>query len=290
MPPIITPLSAAIMGCVEGLTEFLPVSSTGHLILTARWLGLKDDAGVDAFTIVIQAGALLAVIGLYLKSVRAMALGVTGKDPRGLALAVQLVAAFIPAAVVGLAAKDWIKAHLFGNENNLWPVAGALAVGGVAMIVIEYWRIRRVGGRGAGAPEEAAKRGLPIEGMTLRAAFIIGLAQCLALWPGTSRSMVTIVAALLLGFSPRAAAEFSFLLALPTLGAATALDLLEHHKAILQVSGGLGLVIGFGVSFIVAWVAVKAFLSFLTRHGMAVFGWYRLAVAAVVAWVMIKGF
>lgn len=278
---LITPLYAAILGFVEGLTEFLPVSSTGHLILTAHWLGLQyQDPGVQAFEIVIQFGALLAVIGLYLKSVRSMALGLLGKDPKGLMLAVQLVTAFLPAAVIGFLASHWIKDKLF----RPWPVVLALAVGGVLMILTERRRLRH----GAG-PEEAAHLGFPLSAMTLRAALIIGLAQCLAMWPGTSRSMITIVAALLLGFSPRAAAEFSFLLALPTLGAATAYELMKGHHSIITASGSLGLAIGLLVSFVVAWVAVKGFLAYLTRHGMVLFGWYRIILALIVVVLVLWG-
>lgn len=281
----ITPLSAAILGCVEGLTEFLPVSSTGHLILTSHLLGLNDDrykAGVDAFNIVIQFGALLAIVGLYLPRVKSMILGLLGRDPAGRALVIQLFIAFLPAAVIGLLAEKKIKAYLFDNPQlGVWPVVVALAGGGVFMIVEETRRRRHLP---AHEPEGTAGRSLAE--MTLRAALIIGFAQCIAMWPGTSRSMVTILAALLLGFSPKAAAEFSFLLALPTLGAATAHDLLKHGHDIMQASGGLGLAIGFVISFIVAWVAVKSFLAYLTRHGMALFGWYRVALAAVVALLM----
>ena len=273
------PSSAAILGVVEGLTEYLPVSSTGHLILTSAWLGLDPEhAGVKAFEVVIQAGALLAVMGIYLPRIRSMLLGVAGKDAKGLTLLGQLFVAFLPAAVVGLGAGDLIKHYLFG----VWPVVAALVAGGVLMIAVERWRNVRAGGR-----ERAQRGGLGLDAMTYRAALLIGAAQCLAMWPGTSRSMVTIVAALLLGFSPVAAAEFSFLLALPTLGAATAHDLILDYKEILAASGAAGLAIGFGVSCVVAWLAVKGLLRYLTRHGLEVFGWYRIALAAVVAVVMI---
>lgn len=274
-PTLISPLDALVLGIVEGLSEFLPISSTGHLILTTAALGLDGgDAGVKAFNVVIQAGALLAVIGYYFGQVRAMMLGLLGRDRDGLRLLLQLLAAFLPAAVVGLLADDWIKAHLFGP----WPVVAALAVGGVAMIGVERWRLKRPGGAA-----------LDLGAMTWRAAVIIGCAQCLAMWPGTSRSMTTIVAALLLGFTPRAAAEFSFLLALPTLGAATAYDFLKEGSAILHVSGWLGLAIGFGVSMIVAWIAVKSFLAWLKQHGLIPFGYYRIAVAAVFAAMSLTG-
>lgn len=283
MDPIISPLDAIVLGVVEGLTEFLPVSSTGHLILAGRWLGIEHSDGAKAFEIVIQAGALAAVLGLYRKSVGSMARGVAGRDPAGLRLLLQLVVAFLPAAFVGLLAGDWIKDTLFG----IWPVVAALAVGGALMIAVERWRVRGPGHEAVN-PESRAAGGLDLSRMTLAAALVIGAAQCLAMWPGTSRSMVTIVAALLLGFSPRAAAEFSFLLALPTLGAATAYDFLKNHEALVAAAGPVGLGLGFLFSMIVAWLAVKGFLAYLTRHGMSVFGWYRIALAIVVAVAMMN--
>ncbi len=276
--PIISPLDAVILGIVEGLTEFLPVSSTGHLILTAHWLGLDpEDIGLKAFMIVIQAGALLAVIGIYLRSVKSMLLGLAGRDPEGLRLLTQLIVAFLPAAIIGLTIGGRIKDLLFSPG----PVISALALGGIVMIVVERLRRRRA------APLGQPPGGRSLAEMTLGLALMIGCAQVVAMWPGTSRSMVTIVAALILGFSPRAAAEFSFLLALPTLGAATAYDMLKDGGAIIEASGWSGLAIGFVVSCIVAFVAVKTFLAYLTRHGMEVFGWYRLALAAAVALVML---
>ncbi len=278
MPAAISPLDAAILGVVEGLTEFLPVSSTGHLILAARALGLDlDDRGVQAFQIVIQAGALLAVIGIYLPAVRSMIMGLLGRDRAGLRLFSQLIVGFVPAAVVGLTAGDLIKARLFG----VWPVVIALAVGGVAMIAVE--RIRRARMIGT---ENPAAAGMELAAMTVRAALFIGCAQVLAMWPGTSRSMMTIMAALVLGFSPKSAAQFSFLLALPTLGAATAYDLMKEGSHIIAASGWTGLMVGFWVSCIVAFIAVKGFLAYLTRHGMEVFGWYRIVLAGVVAWLL----
>ncbi len=299
MPYPITPFSALILGAVEGLTEYLPVSSTGHLILTSRLLGLDDPGlstaareGVKAYEIVIQSGALFAVIGIYLGHLMRMLRGLMGRDAHGLRLLQQLFIAFLPAAIVGLAASSKIKAYLFGGGPfGYWPVIGALAVGGLVMLAVEAWRKRRVAGRGAADGLLQADLELPgsrfgrftLEQMTWRAALIIGLAQCLALWPGMSRSMVTIVAALLLGFSPAAAAEFSFLLALPTLGAATAHDFLKDHHALSLASGPGGLAIGFIVSFIVAWLAVKGFVHFLNRRGLTSFGYYRIALAALAA-------
>ncbi len=275
MHPVISFLDAVILGIVEGLTEFLPVSSTGHLILVSQWLGLYDDpaakAGVDAFEIVIQSGALLAVAGIYLPSLRSMVNGLRGRDPAGRALLLQLLAGFLPAAVIGLLFAGWIKGHLFGVQ----PVVFALAAGGVLMLAVERYHTRKAATAAEGHLEK------PLAAMTWRSALLIGFAQCLAMWPGTSRSMITIVAARLLGFKPKAAAEFSFLLALPTLGAATAYDLLKHGSSILEGSGIPGLAVGLAVSCVVAWIAVKGFLAYLTRHGMAIFGWYRIALAIV---------
>lgn len=275
MPFLLSPINATILGIVEGITEFLPISSTGHMILVQHLLGLDDlgpsgERGVKAFEVVIQLGALFAVIGLYRQAITSMIRGVLGKDPGGLVLLTQLFVAFLPAAVVGLAAAKWIKAHLFG----VGPVVAALSAGGVLMIALDAARIRKHGGRA-----EAAWAGADLKAMTLRYAFIIGCAQCIAMWPGTSRSMITMVAAMILGFSPLAAAEFSFLLALPTLSAATAHDFYKDGKVILEVTGWPGLLLGFGAAFVTAWFVVKAFLTFLTRHGLAMFGWYRIVLA-----------
>lgn len=275
MPPVISFFDAVVLGIVEGLTEFLPVSSTGHLILAAKWLGLyanpASKAGVDAFEIIIQSGALLAVMGIYFPSLRAMAAGLRGRDPAGRSLFLQLVAGFLPAAVIGLLTGSWIKENLFG----IGPVIFALATGGVLMLLVERYHARKAG------TADSTSREKPLAAMTWRSALVIGFAQCLAMWPGTSRSMITIVAARLLGFQPKAAAEFSFLLALPTLGAATLHDLLKHGPTLLQASGTPALAVGLAVACVVAWLAVKGFLAYLTRHGMAVFGWYRIALALI---------
>jgi len=282
MQALISPLHAAILGVVEGITEFLPVSSTGHLILTSWLLGLyKNPAlkdGVDAFEVVIQTGALCAVFGIYALRVREMINGLLGRNEEGRRLVIRLFIAFLPAVLVGLLAGKWIKVHLFG----VGPVVGALVAGGVLMLVEEHWRIRKAGGAQA-----AASAGRGLSEMSLQAALVIGCAQCVAMWPGTSRSMATILAGLLLGFSPGAAAEFSFLLALPTLSAAAAHDLLKHGPALFSVAGPLGLALGFIVAFIVAWITVKAFIAFLTKRGMTGFGWYRIALGIVLLAVLI---
>ena len=263
---------AAFLGAVEGLTEFLPVSSTGHLILAGHAMGLTGDA-MNSFEIVIQAGALLAVIWLYRGRVGDLAAGAIRPHPKGRALLLNLTVAFLPAAVIGLLTHKWIKAHLFGP----WPVAVALILGGIAILL--YARSRRT--RGA-FPIET------IDDLPVRAAFLIGLAQCLSLWPGMSRAMTTMLAALLLGCSPVAAAEFSFLLALPTLGMATLFDLAQHHAELTSplLGGPLPLVVGLAVAAVVAALAIKTFLSYVTSRGLAPFGWYRIALGiAVIAFL-----
>ncbi|HEU4724735.1 MAG TPA: undecaprenyl-diphosphate phosphatase [Candidatus Eisenbacteria bacterium] len=262
-------IQAAILGAVEGLTEFLPVSSTGHLILAARAMGLSGEA-VDAFEIVIQAGALLAVVWLYRARVGELLQGLVRPHPRGRALLLKLVVAFLPAAAVGFLTHSWIKAHLFGAR----PVAAALLVGGVAILLIEAWRRRR----GTAARYES------VDDFPLRMALLIGLAQCLSLWPGTSRALATMLAALLLGATPVAAAEFSFLLALPTLGMATLYDFVKNHEALLGpgLGGPAPLLVGLAVAAVVAAIAITSFLRYLTRRGLVPFGWYRIALGAAV--------
>jgi undecaprenyl-diphosphatase len=265
-----TSFEAALLGVVEGLTEFLPVSSTGHLILASRALGLAGDA-VDRFDIVIQAGALLAVVWLYRGRVGELLAGLVRPHRRGRALLGKLLVAFLPAAVVGLLLHRTIEERLFGPV----PVAGALFLGGLLMVAVERWRTTR-----APAPAYESVDAIPVS-----AALVIGVVQCLSLWPGTSRAMVTILAALLLGATPVAAAESSFLLALPTLGAATLFDL---ARSLPDLSGGAAggpaaLGIGLLASAVTAAIAIRTFLAYLTRRGLEPFGWYRIALGLLLA-------
>ena len=262
---------AAILGAVEGLTEFLPVSSTGHLILAAHAMGLVSDA-MDAFEIVIQAGALLAVLWLYRDRVLSLFTGIAEPSSPGRALLLKLIVAFIPAAAAGLVTHKWIKAHLFGPR----PVAVALIAGGLLILFVARWMCAR--------EKSGTKPRFGLDDLPMYAAVLIGLAQCFSLWPGTSRAMTTILAALVLGATPVAAAEFSFLLALPTLGAATLFDLLKHHEELTGPAlGGPGpLIVGLVVSAIVAVLAIRGFLSYVTRRGLEPFGWYRIALGIVV--------
>ncbi len=259
------PLDAAVLGLVEGLTEYLPVSSTGHLILAGQLLAV--DA--KAFEIVIQLGAILAVVVHYRKLLGERVAGLLRKDPIAVQLALALFLGFLPAAVVGLVLRRSIKAHLFAPI----PVAAALIVGGVVMIGVDLWLARR--------PHPADG----LEAVTPLRALYIGLGQCVSLWPGSSRSMCTIVTGQLLGLSTATAAEFSFLLALPTLGAATVYEGWKSRHELLADGGTTPLAIGLVVSFVVAWVVIAAFLKFLQRHGLGVFGYYRLLVGAAVLWL-----
>jgi undecaprenyl-diphosphatase len=263
---MISPLQALLLGILEGLTEYLPVSSTGHLILASHWLGLEGEA-VKTFEVVIQAGALGAVLALYRDRVAAMARGLAGRDAAGRALAVNLAVSFLPAAAAGLLLHRAIKAHLFTGR----AVVAALALGGVMMLVVD----RRLRARGR-AP------GRSVESITVGEALLIGAAQCLSLWPGISRAMVTLIAGMLVGLPATAAAEYSFLLALPTLGMATVFDAATGGAALLRDVGALSLALGFSAAAVVAALAIRGFVRYLTRRGLAPFGWYRLALAAAV--------
>jgi undecaprenyl-diphosphatase len=273
----LTAAKAALLGFVEGLTEFLPISSTGHLLVTEKLIDVGQHASTkdaaDTYTITIQAGAILAVAVLYWRRLREMALGAAGRDVEGRRVLTGVFIAFIPAAIVGVLLEKAIRDRLFG----VWPVIVAWAVGGVAILLFSR------------ALHERGRFGLPLEAITVRAAIIIGLAQTVALWPGTSRSMVTILAALAVGLSTDAALEFSFLLGLLTLGAATAFEALKHGKELVDTYGVLNPMIGFVVAFVTALLAVRWMVGYVRRHGLAIFGWYRLAVAAVVLVLLATG-
>lgn len=260
------PYHAVLLGMVEGLTEFLPVSSTGHLILASQFLGLQGEA-VKTFAVVIQAGALGAVAGLYRTRVASMWRGSLGRDPGGRRLLLKLLVSFLPTAIAGPALHRTIKARFFSPE----PVAAALAVGGVLMLGVDRW-CRRAGRSSA----------RPLESIAMREALLIGGAQCLAFWPGTSRAMVAIVAGLLLGLPVTVAAEYSFLLALPTLGAATLFDAATGARVLVQEASLFSLACGFLAAGVVAALAIRGFIRYLTHRGLAPFGWYRLALAAAV--------
>ncbi len=270
---------AFILGLVEGITEYLPVSSTGHLLLAQRLLGIPSSTASDAFAISIQGGAILAVLGLYRARVASMVRGLLGQDETGKRLALNLIAAFIPAAVLGLLLEKIIKKYLFAGEAwGLWPVVAAWFVGGIAILAVSWWR-RRKG--------DSPRAGLSLEQLTLRMAVIVGVAQCLAMWPGVSRSLITIVGGVLVGLSLPAAVELSFLLGVVTLSAATAKDAWDNGAEMLAAYGPVPLAIGFFAAWVSAVLAVRWMVGYLKRHGMEIFGWYRVLLAiAVTAWLL----
>lgn len=254
-------LVAVVMGVVEGLTEFLPVSSTGHLIVVGDLLGQQ---GVDAasFEIFIQLGAVLAVVWHYRERLWAVAARVT--TPDGKAFVLPLFVAFLPAAIVGLLLHDWITAVLF----RPLVVAAAMVVGGIAILIIERLH-----------PEETVTDGTRVP---VRLAFGIGLAQLFALIPGTSRSATTILGGYLLGLSRMAATEFSFLLAIPVLGAATLYELAKGVRAgTMHVD--LSLLVGTVTAFLVALLVIRGFLRFVSRHDFRPFAWYRIVFGLLLA-------
>ena len=271
---------AVILGLVEGLTEYLPVSSTGHLILAQRMMGIEGGEAADAYAICIQAGAIVAVLGLYWRRVRQMFMGLLGRNPHGLRLFANLVAAFVPAMVFGLLLNKQIKAHLFG----LWPIVIAWFVGGIAILAVAKWK-----GQSKEQREASNQTGLDLTDLTWKLALIIGFAQCIAMWPGTSRSLVTLVAGLAVGMKLAAAVEFAFLLGVMTLGAATCYDGLKHGSAMLDTYGIVPLAIGFLFAFLSAVIAVKWMVAYLQSHGLQIFGWYRVAIAVVVAALIVAG-
>lgn len=271
--PKLSPIQAVVLGVVEGVTEFLPISSTGHLLITSDLLGIgtgspEEKEAADAYAIVIQAGAILAVAVLYWRRLLSMVNGLLGRDPDGRRVLLNLVVAFLPAVVVGVALESEIKERLFGP----WPVVAAWAVGGAALLWLS-----------SGGWWERQREGTALEHMGWRQALIIGLVQCLAMWPGTSRSLVVLVAAILVGMSLAAAVEFSFLLGLVTLSAATLYDGAKHGGTIVDQFGVSAPVIGFVTAFVAAVIAVKWMVTYLQNHSLAIFGWYRLGVAAVTA-------
>jgi undecaprenyl-diphosphatase len=242
-------LHAIIIGIVEGITEFLPVSSTAHMILTSHLLGLENEPFVKSFEIIIQLGAILSVVALYWRKL-------LDRD-----LLTKTAVAFVPTGIVGLTVYKALKAYLLGN---LYVVLASLLVGGIALIVFS---------RATRADDE----GVDFSQITYRRALLIGLFQAIAIVPGVSRSAATIVGGSLIGVSKRTIVEFSFLLAIPTMAAATGLELVKGYK---DLAGHFDLLaVGFVVSFVTALLAIKSFLGYVRKHSFAAFGWYRIVLA-----------
>jgi undecaprenyl-diphosphatase len=265
----VDPISAIILGIVEGVTEFLPVSSTGHLIITEHLIGAAG-ATTDLLDVVIQVGAILAVCWAYRHRLWAVLIGLP-TDPQARHFARNIIIAFIPSLIVGAVAHDFIKAVLFSP----WVVAVSLVVGGIAILVIE---------RFAAKGEHVAR----IESFSPLLAFGIGLCQLVSLIPGVSRSGATIMGAVALGAERKAAAEFSFFLAIPTMFAAAGYDLLKN-RSLLNANADIAIGIGLIVSFIVALIVVRWFVAFLGRHGFELFGWYRIIAGAAALILLATG-
>ncbi len=263
-------LQALILGLVEGITEYLPVSSTGHLLIAQRLLGIPQSAAANGYVIAIQAGAILAVLGIYRQRVGQMVLGLMGKDPVGMRLALCVITAFLPAAALGVLFNSQIEQRLFGVK----PVIAAWVVGGVVILALSRWL-------------EAHREGQPLTALTWRGAVVIGLFQCLAMWPGTSRSLVTILGGLVVGLSLSAAVEFAFLLGVLTLGAATVYTALKQGHGMVEAYGWHVLLAGFVMAWVSAAIAVKWMVAYLNRHGLAVFAWWRFAAAGIAALLLL---
>jgi undecaprenyl-diphosphatase len=266
-------LIAIILGIVEGVTEFLPVSSTGHLILATELLGF-DAAKWAAFNVIIQLGAILAIVVLYWRTFWAVIEGLLHGRKESWLFVRNILIGFLPSAILGFLLINKIEALL----GNAIIVAVAFIVGGIAILVIE----RLV-------------KNTPTVGvaeMPLKTVIGVGLIQCLAMIPGVSRSGATIMGGLSLGVERRTAAEFSFFLAIPTMLGATTLELVKHHDTLMAGASGVGfttVAVGFVVSFIVAIVVVRAFVHYISRHGFAPFAWYRIvAGAGALVWLLAR--
>jgi undecaprenyl-diphosphatase len=265
---------AVVLGVVEGVTEYLPVSSTGHLLLTSHILGLTDTEegkkAADAYVIVIQFGAILAVLVLYWRRIWSMLRGIAGRDAGGRRVAIALVASVIPAVIIGLLGEQLLKDHLFA----LWPITAAWLAGGVVILAVVR-HDRRTGHDPAD--------GDTLEDLSVRGALVIGLLQCVAMWPGVSRSLATILGGRLVGLSTQAAVEYSFLLGLVTLSGATLVETAKEGQVIVDTLGVVAPIVGVVAAFVAAALSIKWMVGYLNRHSLAIFGYYRIGLGLVVA-------
>jgi undecaprenyl-diphosphatase len=258
---IVDLIKAAVLGIVEGLTEFLPVSSTGHLLILQRFLGFSDDDFGKTFVVLIQLGAILAILSIYFAKLWRIFITMFS-DPAARNFVIAVLIAFLPAAVIGAALHSVIKAYLF----NVWVVCFTLIAGGAVLLWVDQLDMR--------------PRYHDIMQFSWPMCLGIGLCQCLAMIPGVSRSGATIVSAMLFGADKRSAAEFSFFLAIPTMVGAFTLDLVKNHGQ--MTSGNVLLVaVGFACSFIAGFLVVKTFLDYVSRHGFALFAWWRVIVGSI---------
>ena len=262
---------AILLGIVEGITEFLPVSSTGHLLVVGQLIGFgtgSNQVAGDTYSIAIQFGAILAVLYLYRERVTSMTSGLVGKSDEGRASLLRLIVAFLPAAFIGAAAGDSLKNALFGPI----PVTLAWLAGGALLLKLNP------------KPGHLTMQNLP-----LKSAAIIGVAQALALWPGVSRSLITLIAGLAVGMSMASAIEFSFLLGLITLSAATVLDLAKHGGELVDKFGYVSPLVGALFAFFTAFAAVKWMVDYLSTHSLKIFGYYRIAIGAIAVILLMTG-
>ena len=272
-----TILQSLILGLVEGLTEYLPVSSTGHLIIAQYLLGLEESDALNAYSVCIQSGAILAVFNLYFARVGQMWRGVLGKNPAGLRLAVNLLLGFLPAMVIGFFLAKPIKSFLFNAET----VLATWALGGVAILIFVRYSMKTGKGR--------RHEGIELENMNWKQALAVGFMQCIAMCPGTSRSLMTMLGGLVSGLSMAAAVEFSFLLGLITLSAATVYDFVKYGENMMAEIGWAPMLAGTFMSWFSAIIAVKWMVSYLKKHGLSLFGWYRIAAALVMLLLILHG-
>jgi undecaprenyl-diphosphatase len=266
-------IKAAIMGVVEGLTEFLPISSTGHLILTGSLIGFTGEAA-KVFDVAIQSGAMLAVIWEYRRKLGRTVLGVT-HDPLAQRFVLNLAVAFLPAALLGFVFGKMVKTHLFHPV----PVALAFIVGGLVILWVEAWHRRKYGARDMEGTRRA--RVETVDEMTVLDAFKVGCLQCLALIPGTSRSGATIIGGMVLGFSRKCATEFSFFLGIPTLMAAGAYSVWKD-RASLQMADMPMFAVGTVVAFFSALLCIRWLIRYVSTHDFTVFAWYRIVFGCIV--------